>query len=135
MNKEFWDYNDNKRQHKEKYGLEIIKGHHIHERRRYKNIFEARFVKTKYLIKEMPTLVNHYHFMRYEDLKDNYENKIKEISSLFSLELNDIIRIDTYKGKGKTRQISKNKNIISREKILGNEHFLYGLERELGYYG
>jgi hypothetical protein len=52
---------------------------------RYKNIFEMRSVKCKYLLDDMPNLVNNYYFIRYEDLKHNTNCVMDEIYNKFNL--------------------------------------------------
>jgi len=52
---------------------------------RYKNIFEMRSVKCKYLLDDMPNLVNNYYFIRYEDLKHNTNYVMDEIYNKFNL--------------------------------------------------
>lgn len=52
---------------------------------RFKNIFEMRSVKCKYLLDDLPMLVNKYYFIRYEDLKHNTEFVLDDVSNKFSL--------------------------------------------------
>ena len=52
---------------------------------RYKNIFEMRSVKCKYLLDDMPNLVNNYYFIIYEDLKHNTNCVMDEIYNKFNL--------------------------------------------------
>ena len=52
---------------------------------RYKNIFEMRSVKCRYLLDEMPNLVKNYYFIRYEDLKHNTDCILDEISNKFNI--------------------------------------------------
>jgi hypothetical protein len=52
---------------------------------KYKNIFELRSVKNKFLINEMPSKVNNYILINYEDLLFNFENIMKIIKEKFNL--------------------------------------------------
>jgi hypothetical protein len=52
---------------------------------RFKNIFEMRSIKCKYLLDDMPNLVNNYYFIRYEDLKHNTNFVLTDISNKFEL--------------------------------------------------
>jgi len=52
---------------------EIMEDHHIYTHQRYKNIFELRSIKNRFLIEDMPTRVKHYLLIRYEDLTNHYE--------------------------------------------------------------
>lgn len=58
---------------------------HIHTHEIYKDIFELRKVKLEFLIKEMPTKVKHYIFIRYEDLNSNFERTMNMIRDNFNL--------------------------------------------------
>ena len=52
---------------------------------RFKNIFEMRSIKCKYLLDDVPELVNKYYFIRYEDLKHNTDFVLTDISNKFKL--------------------------------------------------
>lgn len=52
---------------------------------RYKNIFEMRSEKCKFLFEKMPELAKNYIFIKYEDLKKNPENILQEIHEKFNL--------------------------------------------------
>ena len=52
---------------------------------RFKNIFEMRSIKCKYLLDDVPDLVNKYYFIRYEDLKHNTDFVLNDISNKFEL--------------------------------------------------
>ena len=52
---------------------------------RYKDIFEMRAVKNKFLFSIIPSLTPNSYFMRYEDLKTNSQKIFAEISSKFNL--------------------------------------------------
>lgn len=54
-------------------------------KKRYKNIFELRQVKTNYLIYFMPAYVKNYVFIKYEDLKNNYDFVLLDIQQKFNL--------------------------------------------------
>ena len=65
---------------------EIMTDRNIYKNRfRYKNVMEARSLKTKFLIKELPKHVSHYIFISYEDLKNNFENVMKRLQTEFNL--------------------------------------------------
>jgi hypothetical protein len=51
---------------------------------RYKNIFELRSQKCKFLFKKMPQITKNYFFIKYEDLKKEPEIKLQEVSDLFN---------------------------------------------------
>ena len=59
---------------------ELMNDRNIETNERYKNIFELRHVKNKFLIEKMPELVKNYCLITYDDLVDNFVdimNKIK----------------------------------------------------------
>lgn len=64
---------------------EILEDRNMHTKKRYKNIFECRETKAEYLLDVMPNKVKHYIFIRYEDLRDNYEGTLKRIKAQFNL--------------------------------------------------
>jgi hypothetical protein len=52
---------------------EIMFDRNIETKERYKNIFEARHIKNKYLIETMPTLVKNYCLVTYDDLVHHFD--------------------------------------------------------------
>jgi hypothetical protein len=57
----------------EEKGSEMMDDRNIYTGERYKNIFEMRSTKYKYLLTDMKTKVKHYYFIRYEDLLNDYQ--------------------------------------------------------------
>jgi len=56
---------------------------YIYTKNRYKNIYELRKVKYDYLLNDLPKKVKHYYFLKYEDLRDDYENTLDKIYMQF----------------------------------------------------
>ena len=81
-------------------------------KKRYKNIFECRYYKNKYLIEMMPKLVKNYIFIRYEDLLQFYDLTLNYIKQKFHLipKYDFFKKINTYKG-GKTNEFFHRKPI------------------------
>jgi hypothetical protein len=52
---------------------------HIYTKKRYKNIFELRYVKLQYLLDDLPTKVKHHIVIRYEDLLNDFEKTMEKI--------------------------------------------------------
>jgi hypothetical protein len=52
---------------------EIMFDRNIETKERYKNIFESRHIKNKYLIETMPTLVKNYCLITYDDLVHHFD--------------------------------------------------------------
>lgn len=55
------------------------------DKRRFKNIFEMRSFKNRFLFEFMPQLARHYQFIRYEDLKSDPRAFLANLGSRFSL--------------------------------------------------
>lgn len=53
-------------------GNDIMVDRNIETGERYKNIYELRLVKNKYLVEKMPNLVKNYCLITYVDLIDNF---------------------------------------------------------------
>jgi hypothetical protein len=90
---------------------ELLIDRNIYTKKRYKNIFELRHTKLKWMIEDLPNKVKNYIFIRYEDLINNFE------STLFKI-----------KNKG---LIVKKKNTISSELILNNKNFISFYENKI----
>jgi len=133
LNKEFWSIHD-----KSNLG-EIMEDRNILTKERYKNIFELRAIKNKYLLELLPIKVKHYIIIRYEDLIYNFIdtiNKIKNIGLLVKPNINYPINInydckylETYNKDKKKHK----KNLISRQLILNNPNINLYYERKLKY--
>ncbi len=134
LNGQFWSYYDNK-SHGKNFGKEIMEDRNIYTNERYKNIFECRKVKLNFLINDMPQKVEHYILIKYEDLRDNYENTLIKIKNKFNLEFtsNSIMKITNYKGTTKRKFKINNNNPISKDKIYNHEDFNENIEKKLGY--
>jgi hypothetical protein len=72
---------------------------------RYKNIFEMRAEKCKFLLEKMPSLVPNYMFIKYEDLKKEPENILNIILKKFDL-------------------VKKNKQFYIEKKYVYKKHIL-----------
>lgn len=122
----FYSINDNHN--------EIMEDRNYINGKRYKNIFELRYFKNKYLI-EHKYKVKNYLLIRYEDLKYNYEIILNLLKNKFNLKRknDEYIRIKSYKGQGNKlfveNEIKLNKNIINKIKMNLN----YEQEKSLGY--
>jgi hypothetical protein len=89
---------------------EIMEDRHILTKERYKNIFEMRNVKIDYLINDMKTKVKNYILIRYEDLRDNYDNVLDFFKNKFNLnsKFNVYKKIENYKGNQPILFVKKN---------------------------
>jgi hypothetical protein len=109
-------------------GEEIMEDRHIITKERYRNIFELRKTKLDYMINEVPKLVPNYLFLRYEDLRDNYENTLNYIATRFSLNRieNPYKKIPKYKGTY-TAEYAKKPILLSQQ---DQQNVLDGIDEE-----
>jgi len=134
LNDEFWSIHDN-------YNLgEIMEDRNIFTKERYKNIFEMRATKIKYLLEVLPTIVKNYTFIRYEDLINDFEktlNKIKNCGLIVKPNIDFPINNTKYDYKylkDYDKNEKKNKKyIISKQLILNNPNINLYYERKLNY--
>lgn len=87
---------------------------------RYKNIYELRLVKNKYLIEKMPKLVKNYCLITYDDLLDNFlnvMNKLKNSGLKVKDSINFPLNVNYFK-KQKNILFKKKENYIPKEKII-----------------
>jgi hypothetical protein len=108
---------------------------------RYKNIFEMRSEKCKFLFEKMPNLVKNYFFIRYEDLKLNPIKILKNISNRFNFTQKKsqfyIEKKYVYK-QGMTTKIKdipciENYEIDKRIKKIIVDNLDKKIERKMGY--
>lgn len=97
-------------------GKTIIEDFHYETKKKYKDIFELRKVKNNFLVNVMPTKVNNYILINYEDLLVYTDYFINKISIVYNLPLkNDsIIKIEYYK-KNKNKKYEPKKTYFSNE--------------------
>ena len=71
-------------------GNEIMTDRNIDTGERYKNIYELRLVKNKYLIEKMPKLVKNYCLITHDDLVDSFLDIMNKLQKS-GLKIKDII--------------------------------------------
>lgn len=130
LNNEFWSQNNN---------YEIIEDRNIYTNQRYKNIFDLRKTKLKYLYDDMPKLVDNYLLIKYEDLRDDYHTTLNLLKNNYNFQIkpNYPINITQYKGRGKPKRDTfsiDTEYIFSKEQILLHKDFDKTYEEKLGYY-
>jgi hypothetical protein len=104
----------------------IVKGNDVVEfdknietNEKYKNIFELRLIKNKFLIEKMPKLVKNYCLITYDELTNNFiniMNKIRECGLEVKNNIEFPLNISYYK-KEENVIFVKKVNEISSEKI------------------
>jgi len=114
-----YDYNIHKNDNF--YNKEIMSDRHIYTGKRYKNIFELRKIKTKYLLDDIIDKVKHYYFIRFEDVQNNPVDIINDIANLFKIPFKNkmnIITTFTYYSAFKKNANEKYKLDIEIEEIV-----------------
>ena len=87
---------------------------------RYKNIFELRLVKNKYLIEKMPKLVKNYCLITYDDLVDDFVEtmyKLKHCGLIIKDDSKFPLNVMYFK-TDKNKIFKKKENTIPKEMIL-----------------
>jgi hypothetical protein len=132
LHHKFWSYYDNKKSHKNNFGKEIVEDRNWKTHKQYENIFEARKMKSRYLFNVMPQKVKYYYFLKYEDLKNNYDAILSDIETKFELRRKNKIfeKIVGYKGLKKQYKAKKYTNITSDD--LKGKLFI-PIEKKMGY--
>lgn len=109
-------------------GDEIMDDRNIDTGERYKNIYELRLVKNKFLVEKMPNLVKNYCLITYNELIDNFVdtmNKLKNVGLKIKDNVNFPLNVCYYK-KNKNNIFKKKEKTISKEKIvIENEELLF----------
>ena len=123
LNNTFYSVHDNQE--------ESMVDRNMETNERYKNIFELRRVKNKFLIKKMPHLVKNYTLITHDDLTVNFVHVMKKLKDSGLKIKNNIefpLNISYYK-KIKNSVFTKKNNAISKETIYkliqDNELLLY----------
>lgn len=99
----------------------------IYTKKRYKNIFELRHTKNKFLVEDMPKLVKNYLLITYDDLLNNFTynmNLIKNFNLQIKNNIDFPLNIMYYK-KNKNKLYKRKKNIIVKEKIIKKANLYY----------
>jgi hypothetical protein len=86
----------------EQNGKEIMEDRNIYTKERYKNIFELRKIKNEYMIHTLKHKFKHFLLLRYEDLRDRYNETLHFIKNKFQLKVkndsSEYKKIIKYKG-------------------------------------
>ena len=105
----------------------------IYTGNRYKNIFELRHTKIKWMLEDLPNKVKNCIFIRYEDLINDFDNtllKIKNKGLKVKTNIKFPLNTDNYKNT-KNNKFRKKPNSISREFILSNSNLIPLYEKKL----
>lgn len=128
LNKEFWSIHMKK---------EIMNDRNIYTGQRYKNIFEMRKTKLKFLIEDVPKKVKNYVLIRYEDLISDFKgtmDKIRDKGLQVKSDCNFPVNVTTYKGSMTNILFKPNlKFEISRKLVFEHPSFDPHYEKLLHY--
>ena len=114
-------------------GNERMDDRHIYTKKRYKNIFELRHTKLKYMIEDLPNKVDNYIFIKYEDLLNNFENTMIKIKNKgLNVKPNIQFPLNYYYYKDTKILYIKKKTILEKT-ILNNPNLIKYYEELLGY--
>ena len=105
--------------------------------KKYKNIFEMRKLKNNYLINVMPTKVNNYILINYEDLLYNYEQTLSDLKMKFNLiQTTKKFEMVTKYKKSETYKFVRQRLISFPEKLIKLlwAHLDVKQEASLGYF-
>jgi hypothetical protein len=126
LNNEFYSIYDNGN------NKEILEDRNIYTGNRYKNIYELRHIKIKWLIEYLPKKVKNCILIKYEDLLNNFEetmNKLKRKGLKVKDNIEYPLNIKYYK-KCLNIKYEKKKNIISSDIILKNHNLIPFYEKK-----
>ena len=134
LNDEFYSYNDDASGPRD--GTEIMQDRNMYTGERYKDVFELRHTKLKYMIEDLPNKVKNYIFIKHEDLIEDFENtmdRIKNTGLIVKPNIQFPINTNNYKGlKNQIFKKSENKDIPS-ELVLNSGKLTTHYEKLLGY--
>lgn len=134
INNSIFSFDDNNNNTDE--SKEIIEDRNIYTGERYKNIFDLRHNKLKYLIETLPILVKNYILIRYEDLLDDFDYQMNRLL-FFNLKIKDDITFPINEKKDfKHDGYYSKQNIVNIDRHTINNHkdFIKQFEIQLKYY-
>ena len=134
LNKEFWSFHDNKNNRDT--SKELMEDRNIYTGERYKNIFELRHTKIKWMLEDLQIKIKNCIFIKYEDLINNFEEtlfKIKDKGLEVKKNINFPLNTNNYRNeKNKNnRKFTPKKNSLSTEFILSNPNLIRLYEKKL----
>jgi hypothetical protein len=108
-----------------KYGCKYGSDHHFYENRRYKDIFELRETKNRYLIDKMPEIASNYILVNYEIFNKDINKFVITLNSNFNLKFKNFIpninNKKSYPVSAQSLTIINNNLNWHTENILGYE--------------
>ena len=130
LNKEVYsvyDNNNNKDTSKE-----IMEDRNIYTGERYKNIYELRHIKIKWMLEDLPKKVKNCVFIKYEDLLNDLEKTLLEIKNKgLKIKKNINFPLNTDMNIKTKTKFKPKKNTISTKVILNNPNLIPLYEKRL----
>ena len=123
LNEEIFSFNDNNGNRD--FSKELFHDRNIYTGERYKNIFELRHTKIKWMVEDLPKKVKNYIFIRYEDLTNNFDQILHHIKDKgLEIKYPTKFPVNTKYYKKSNFHIYKKKNnmYFSKEQILNNKN-------------
>jgi hypothetical protein len=123
----------------EKKNTEIMNDRNIITRERYENIFELRKIKNNYLMNEVYKKAPHTFLLRYEDLRDHYDETMRTIQQKFQLLRINInsspsfIPVPKYKGSFNALYVKKPILLAEETQSFIQDNLDTNQEQMLGY--
>ena len=110
-------------------GSEIIRDRNIYTKERYKNIFEMRHIKNKFLIEDMPLLVKNYLLITHEELLYDFTNTMHKIASKgLNIKVNIEFPLNIIHYKKQKRRLfvlNEKPNHITKEQVVNKFNMHY----------
>lgn len=132
LNAEFWSFDDSNNNYDT--SKEIMEDRNIYTKERYKNIFELRHIKLKWLLTELPNKVKNYILIRYEDLINDFNHTLLQIKNTgLNFKENITIPLNSKYYKNTTEIFNEKPNTINASTILENPNLIKTYEIELNY--
>jgi hypothetical protein len=97
---------------------EMLKDRNIYTGERYKDIFELRKIKNDYIMNTFSRKVKNLLILKYEDLRDNYENTLDIIKNKYLLETWNPIYVKIEKYKGTYTALYYKKPILLQDEVI-----------------
>lgn len=116
-------------------GKRNIHDFNIFTNKKFKNIFECRNVKTRYLVDLMPSKVKNYVLITYDQIKNNPTETLANIKEIFNLKLrNSTIEMYSYYKNTNKKFKQKKYNHFGYDEIYLHSEFKGELEQRLRFY-
>jgi hypothetical protein len=98
---------------------------HIETKKRYKNIFELRHVKNRFLVDTMPTLVKNYCLITYDELLNQFTATMNKLAKYLPIKTKMPMNISYYKKKKELPYVKKEFNEIDIDTLLQKANLYY----------